>query len=68
MVTTVMLKAEEEQVLNRARETLLFMGLNALDEELKKVAQSIPLEKLTKGAVVALAAAILIHELEKNNR
>ena len=64
MVTTIMLKDDEDILLNKAKQAILERGLNSLDPALREEAKKANLERLTKGAVVALAAILLIYALE----
>lgn len=65
MVTTVMLKDEEEKLLEQARNMLIHKGLDSLDSGIRTEIKQVPLGRLTKGTVVALSAIILMYLLEK---
>lgn len=68
MVTTVMLKDEEERLLVEARDAIIHRGLNSLKPEFRNEIEKVNLERLTKGTVVALSAVLLIYLLEKSER
>lgn len=69
MVSTVMLKDRELEILESARKELFFRGLGSLDEKMQKeVERKLGVEKmttLTKGAVIAIAALMLINALKE---
>jgi len=72
MTTTVMLKDKEAELLEQARKELFFRGLGSLDESLQEeIEKKLELESistLTKGAVIAIAALILINALDEGNK
>jgi len=66
MTTTVMLKTSEAKLLEEARDGLLHEGLNSLGPEFRNELSKIEIERLSKGAVIAVGSLLLLYLIKKN--
>ncbi|MCD4740019.1 hypothetical protein K8R43_02365 [archaeon] len=70
MVKSVLLNDEDYELLMKARAELMKRGFGSLDDKvlIEKAEKRIKNENLTRGAIVGLAAEILLHMLTKNHK
>lgn len=66
---TVFLKTNEAEIVKRLRNQLVHTGVGGLDKDvLENVKKEVDLNRFTNGAIIALACAVLLHYLQKEQR